>query len=198
VRHHGRSDDAHWFAVLYVAPFAAALYGFYVARLHQVANRVRERLAAKNTERERIARDLHDTLLQSTQGLILRFQAATNEIAEDSPTRHQLELALDRAVSKAVMRMPAVSDKPNSRCHASALPRTSSRAAAFSRQLLSAVLSVIAAPAWPDRAGIVPISYKRRQFLEISRCLRRRTWALQKQERTTRLELAPRHALAAP
>jgi signal transduction histidine kinase len=86
-----------WFAALCVALFAAALYGFYLARLHQVANRVRERLAAKNTERERIARDLHDTLLQSTQGLILRFQAATNEIAEDSPTRQKLELALDRA-----------------------------------------------------------------------------------------------------
>ncbi len=86
-----------WFAALCVALSAAALYGFYVARLRQVANRLRERLAAKNTERERIARDLHDTLLQSTQGLILRVQAATNEIAKDSPTRQKLELALDRA-----------------------------------------------------------------------------------------------------
>jgi signal transduction histidine kinase/ligand-binding sensor domain-containing protein len=86
-----------WFAALCAGLFGAASYGLYVARLRQVAHRIRERLAAKNSERERIARDLHDTLLQSTQGLILRFQAATNEIAEDNPTRLALELALDRA-----------------------------------------------------------------------------------------------------
>jgi signal transduction histidine kinase/ligand-binding sensor domain-containing protein len=86
-----------WFAALCAVLFGAATYGLYVARLRQVAYRIRERLSAKNSERERIARDLHDTLLQSTQGLILRFQAATNEIAKDNPTRQTLELALDRA-----------------------------------------------------------------------------------------------------
>ena len=38
------------------------------------------RLEARLAERERIARELHDTLLQGMQGLIWRFQAATDRI----------------------------------------------------------------------------------------------------------------------
>jgi signal transduction histidine kinase len=48
-------------------------------------------------ERERIARDLHDTLLQSTQGLIVRLQAQADRLAKGDPTRVVLEDALDRA-----------------------------------------------------------------------------------------------------
>jgi signal transduction histidine kinase len=86
-----------WFVALCLAAAAAALYSFYLVRLKQVAARVRDRLAAKNAERERIARDLHDTLLQSTQGLILRVQAATNRLPQGDPTREGLEKALERA-----------------------------------------------------------------------------------------------------
>jgi signal transduction histidine kinase len=86
-----------WFATLCVVLLSAATYGLYVARLRQVGSRIKERLAVRNSERERIARDLHDTLLQSTQGLILQFQAATTEIARDSPTRQKMERALENA-----------------------------------------------------------------------------------------------------
>jgi signal transduction histidine kinase len=86
-----------WFKALCAGLVAGLLYGVYIVRLRQVAARIRDRLAAKNTERERIARDLHDTLLQSTQGLILRFQAASNRLDEADPTRAVLEQALDRA-----------------------------------------------------------------------------------------------------
>jgi signal transduction histidine kinase len=55
--------------------------------------RLEERLA----ERERIARDLHDTLLQGFQGLILRFHDAMMEIPEREPARRLMETALDRA-----------------------------------------------------------------------------------------------------
>jgi signal transduction histidine kinase/ligand-binding sensor domain-containing protein len=85
------------FAALCAALVAGLLYGIYIVRLRHVAARIRDRLAAKNTERERIARDLHDTLLQSTQGLILRFQAASNRIPETDPTRQVLDKALERA-----------------------------------------------------------------------------------------------------
>src|SRR4030095_11744061 len=46
---------------------------------------------------ERIARDLHDTFLQSVQGLILKFDAATKQIPPDEPARKAMEDALDRA-----------------------------------------------------------------------------------------------------
>jgi signal transduction histidine kinase len=48
-------------------------------------------------ERERIARELHDTLLQSVQGLILRFHAITERLPATEPSRGSMEHTLDRA-----------------------------------------------------------------------------------------------------
>jgi signal transduction histidine kinase len=48
-------------------------------------------------ERERIARDIHDTLLQSIQALMLRFQLALDSLPTNEPARRELEAALDRA-----------------------------------------------------------------------------------------------------
>jgi signal transduction histidine kinase len=48
-------------------------------------------------ERERIARDLHDTLLQSVQGLILKFHAVAKQIPSDEPAHDALEKTLDHA-----------------------------------------------------------------------------------------------------
>jgi signal transduction histidine kinase/ligand-binding sensor domain-containing protein len=66
-------------------------------RVKQISARLRGRLEARLAERERIARELHDTLLQSTQGLILRFQAVANGIPRSDPARETLEKALERA-----------------------------------------------------------------------------------------------------
>src|SRR5579863_5982070 len=53
-------------------------------------------LQARVQERARIARDLHDTLLQSFQGLLLRFQAVANLLpARPQDAKHQLESAID-------------------------------------------------------------------------------------------------------
>ena len=49
-----------------------------------------ERLA----ERERIARDLHDTFFQGIQGLLLRFHTATSQLRRDEPARRILEETL--------------------------------------------------------------------------------------------------------
>lgn len=48
-------------------------------------------------ERERVATGLHDTLLQSLQGMILRFQSVGHRMALDSPERVALEQILDQA-----------------------------------------------------------------------------------------------------
>src|SRR5258706_15852056 len=69
----------------------------YRVRLRKVSQGISQRLQARQLERERIARELHDTLLQSTQGLTLRFQAVANRIAADDPARAILDEALDRA-----------------------------------------------------------------------------------------------------
>jgi signal transduction histidine kinase len=62
-----------------------------------MASQIRIRLEARLGERERIARDLHDTLLQGMQGLIWRFQAATDRLPPDDPARQLMEQSLDRA-----------------------------------------------------------------------------------------------------
>lgn len=70
------------------------------------AGRLNERLQAslreRIAERERIARELHDTLLQGVQGLILTFQSAASQVPADLPARNQLERALDRAEAVVV------------------------------------------------------------------------------------------------
>jgi signal transduction histidine kinase len=58
----------------------------------QLALRFEERLA----ERTRIARELHDTLLQSFQGLMLHFQAV-NDLLPPGKAKEAFEKALDRA-----------------------------------------------------------------------------------------------------
>jgi signal transduction histidine kinase len=73
------------------------LVSLYQLRLRQAAARLNARLEERLAERERIARDLHDTLLQGFQGLILRFHDAMMSIPEPEPARQLMESALDRA-----------------------------------------------------------------------------------------------------
>jgi signal transduction histidine kinase len=70
----------------------------YRLRVHQLTGLLNLRFGERLAERTRIAQELHDTLLQSFQGLILRFQAA-NQILLSNPSeaKEALEGALDRA-----------------------------------------------------------------------------------------------------
>jgi len=63
-----------WFGGACVAAFLTMLWGLHRLRLHQLAREFNARIG----ERTRIARELHDTLLQSFQGLMFSFQAARN------------------------------------------------------------------------------------------------------------------------
>lgn len=73
------------------------LYGLYLVRLRQILSRIRERGEERSSERERIARDMHDTLLQSVQGLILRFQSVVDRLQGDPHTQGLMNQVLDRA-----------------------------------------------------------------------------------------------------
>jgi len=92
-----RFTQTWWFAALCVIAAAGLLFSLYLLRLRQIAERVRMRLEERHNERERIARELHDTLLQGIQGLVLRFQAIANRIPSDDHLRSAMEKALDRA-----------------------------------------------------------------------------------------------------
>jgi signal transduction histidine kinase/ligand-binding sensor domain-containing protein len=84
-----------WFQTSGAIAFLAFLWGLYRYRLHQMAHQLNLRLEERVTERTRIARELHDTLLQSFQGLMLRFQAV-NDLLPEGKTKDQLEQTLQR------------------------------------------------------------------------------------------------------
>jgi signal transduction histidine kinase len=76
---------------------AAVVCLLYLLRLRQMTARVRGRLEERLEERERIARELHDTLLQGMQGLILRFHGLSQRAGIDKPERAAMNDALDSA-----------------------------------------------------------------------------------------------------
>ena len=67
-----------WFRALCAAAFLGLLWALYQLRLRQLARQFNIGLEARVNERTRIARELHDTLLQSFHGLMFQFQAARN------------------------------------------------------------------------------------------------------------------------
>ena len=68
----------NWFRALCAAVFLAMLWTAYQFRIRQLQREFNMRLGERLDERGRIARELHDTLLQSFQGLMFSFQAARN------------------------------------------------------------------------------------------------------------------------
>jgi signal transduction histidine kinase len=86
-----------WFMLLCVIAASGVLWLLFTLRLRQLTRQLQARLAIRLAERERIARELHDALLQSLGGLILRFQTATERIPQDDPTRQMLEEALKQS-----------------------------------------------------------------------------------------------------
>jgi signal transduction histidine kinase len=90
--------QTNWFRAACVIAFMAILWGLYRLRLHQMARQFNVRMEERLGERMRIARDLHDTLLQSFHGLLLRFQAAYNLFpTRPDEARETLGSAIDEA-----------------------------------------------------------------------------------------------------
>ncbi|MCP3098827.1 histidine kinase [Myxococcus sp. K15C18031901] len=84
------------FVVLCGVVALLALWCLYVLRMWQVTRRLRMRLEERHGERERIARELHDTLLQDIQALVLHVHLAMSRLSAGS-VRDDLQRALDRA-----------------------------------------------------------------------------------------------------
>jgi len=89
--------QTYWFLAFCVLATAALIWFLYVRRVRHVAAIYKGRMEERVQERERIARDLHDTFLQSVQGLMLKFDAIAQEVPSGEATRQALEQALDRA-----------------------------------------------------------------------------------------------------
>ncbi|MEJ0087959.1 MAG: histidine kinase [Pseudomonadota bacterium] len=66
----------------------------YLYRVRQIEQRVRMRTEERLGERERIARDLHDTLLQGLLSASLQLSVANNQMAADAPAKPLVERIL--------------------------------------------------------------------------------------------------------
>jgi signal transduction histidine kinase/ligand-binding sensor domain-containing protein len=89
--------QTRWFQALCAGAFLGLLWALYRYRLHQLARQFNVRLDERVNERTRIARELHDTLLQSFQGVVFRFQAVRNMLPRRPDEAMQaLDSALER------------------------------------------------------------------------------------------------------
>jgi signal transduction histidine kinase/ligand-binding sensor domain-containing protein len=86
------------FRALSAVTFLVLLWSAYQLRMRGLAHQFNKTLEARVSERTRIARELHDTLLQSFQGALLRFQSVERVLpAGADDARNRLDRALDQA-----------------------------------------------------------------------------------------------------
>jgi signal transduction histidine kinase len=126
-----------WFKLALALLAAALLYLLYRQRLRINTRRALERFNLRVEERESIARDLHDTLLQSMQGVIYSVKA----MAMDLPPQEPMRRAMDRTVKLATDALVEGRDRVSEL-----------RAEAATRLNLSDALQAIAA----EHAGVAP------------------------------------------
>jgi signal transduction histidine kinase/ligand-binding sensor domain-containing protein len=103
-----------WFKLLLALSGFALIWLLHTLRLRQATAQTQARLGERLEERGRIARELHDTLIQSVDGLMLRLQTALDE--SDPERSHQMiEKALDSAdevMSEGRQRVQALRAEP--------------------------------------------------------------------------------------
>jgi len=86
-----------WFRLSCVAALLALLAALYQLRVRQIGWQFNMRLEERVAERTRIARDFHDTLLQSFQGVLMKFAAVTWRIKDPPEAQEQLESIIKEA-----------------------------------------------------------------------------------------------------
>jgi signal transduction histidine kinase/ligand-binding sensor domain-containing protein len=84
-----------WFRSLCVLAAMLGLWGILRLRVRQTVAKVQAQFRERMRERERIAGELHDTLLQGYLSASLQVHAAFGRLAEDSPAKQPLRRALE-------------------------------------------------------------------------------------------------------
>lgn len=97
-----------WFRVAIVATMLVVLAGLYRLRVRYLARQFSLRTEERVNERTRIARELHDTMLQSFQGALLKFHAVTYQIADHPEAKRTLEKVIEQATQAIVEGRDAV------------------------------------------------------------------------------------------
>jgi signal transduction histidine kinase/ligand-binding sensor domain-containing protein len=82
------------FSVLVVLALLGVTWLLYILRVRQIEARIRMRAEERIEERERIARDLHDTLLQGLLSASLQLSVANSKVERDAPAKPLIERIL--------------------------------------------------------------------------------------------------------
>jgi signal transduction histidine kinase/ligand-binding sensor domain-containing protein len=126
-----------WFRTLCVTAFLLLLWAIYLLRLNQLRRQFNAAIEVRVDERTRIARELHDTLLQSFQGLLLVFQSISNLLpARPDEAKQRIERALDQASDAITEGRDAVHELRSGALNTLDLPETISK---FGKELVSGV-----------------------------------------------------------
>jgi signal transduction histidine kinase len=107
-----------WFGTLCAVTIVGILWTLYLFRLRQITRLYNIRLDERVNERIRIARELHDSLLQGFQGLMFRLQAVLDLLPERAGEAIQaLEVALERGDKAIAEGRDTVADLRHSAIH---------------------------------------------------------------------------------
>jgi signal transduction histidine kinase/ligand-binding sensor domain-containing protein len=88
--------QTNWFRAACALAFLAMIWGIYELRLRQLARQFNFRLEERVNERTRIARDLHDTMLQTFQGVLLKFYGLSVRLADRPDAQQELGSLLEQ------------------------------------------------------------------------------------------------------
>lgn len=89
--------ETWWMYSLYLLCLCVAVWLGYCFRIRQLAAIFNAQTEGRIRERSALAHDLHDTLLQAFQGVILRFASTTSQTLDEDARRAELNSALVRA-----------------------------------------------------------------------------------------------------
>jgi signal transduction histidine kinase/ligand-binding sensor domain-containing protein len=103
--------QTNWFRAFCAAIFVAMLWMAYHLRVRGLAKQFNMTLDARVAERTRIARDLHDTLLQSFHGLLMNFQTASRLLpGRPTEAKEKLDNSIEQAEEAILEGRDAVQD----------------------------------------------------------------------------------------
>jgi len=89
-----------WFRMAAIAVVISFFVSVYLLRIRTIAKSIELRVSERMSERIRISRELHDTVLQALQGLILRFSSLTTRVSPE--VKLDMERFLDDAESLTI------------------------------------------------------------------------------------------------
>ncbi|MGO9432997.1 MAG: ATP-binding protein [Terracidiphilus sp.] len=90
--------QTNWFLTVCAALVLALVWAIYQIRLRQLRHDFALTLEARVAERTRIAREIHDTLLQSAHGLVVQLEVVS-QLIQERPV--EAKRRLDRTIERA-------------------------------------------------------------------------------------------------